>query len=196
MVIDHLQEKLKRTPNHEGLAFFYCRRTWGEEERSRPLSVLQSFLRQLACYLGKPGLIQSGLVKAVEEKNRVGGSFTRTTCEALLLESFNLYPCTTLVIDALDECDSASRDELVEFLGNVGTRASKPVKIFISSRPDDDIKGRFFSGLNIGVDANITREDMRLFIDQRLQGMTKKNPAIARLKDKISAELFAKCDGM
>lgn len=117
-------------------------------------------------------------------------------CEAFLLKSFELYPCTTLVIDALDECDSASRDELVNYLSDVCTRASRPVKIFISSRPDEDIKRKFCAGLNIGVHADITREDMRLFIEQRLQDMTKKNHAIAELKDDISKRLFAKCDGM
>lgn len=96
-----------------------------------------------------------------------------------------------MVIDALDECNSTSRDELIEFLGGVITRASTPVKIFISNRPDDDIKRKFGTGQNIGV-----LTDMRLSIDQRVQSMMKNNHAIEETKNKISERLFAKCDGM
>ncbi|KAJ5419757.1 uncharacterized protein N7487_003307 [Penicillium crustosum] len=195
-VIDHLQENLEGTPNHERLAFFYCRRTQGEEERSRPLSVLQSFLRQLACHLDKPELMQSGLVEAFDKVQKHKGSFNRSICEPLLEESFKIYPCTTLVIDALDECDSASRDELIEFLGRVIPGASMRVKIFISSRPDDDIKRKFGTGQNIGVLSDRSRGDMRLFIDQRLQSMMKTNHAIEKSKNKISERLFSKCDGI
>ncbi|KGO75635.1 hypothetical protein PITC_055130 [Penicillium italicum] len=195
-VIDYFQATLKNQPNHEGLAFFYCRRAQGEEERSRPLSVLQSLLRQLSCYLRKPELIQSGLVEAVEETERIGGIFDRAKCERLLLKSFNLYPCTTLIIDALDECDPSSRDDLIQFLSNVSSQVTRPIKIFISSRPDDDIKRQYFTGLNTGVHADKTRGDMRLFISEKLQDIMKNNHAIEEMRHQITERLYAKCDGM
>ena len=194
-MIDHFHEAFRKTPNHEGLAFFYCRRAKSEEERSKPLSVLQSFLRQLACYVHKPELIQLGLIETLQQTRRVGGNLNRAKCEALLFKSFDLYPCTTLIIDALDECDIDTRRDLIRFLSSIPARSMRPVKIFISSRPDDDIKRAFSVGLNVGIHANMTEQDMRLFINHKLEVM-EDNLSIKRMRDEISTRLFSKSDGM
>jgi predicted NACHT family NTPase len=70
------------------------------------------------------------------------------TCEAYreqLLESVNLYPKTTIVLDALDECDPKSRRHLVDAIELLLQQSGRPLKVFISSRPDRDIRERFLS---------------------------------------------------
>ena len=74
-------------------------------------------------------------------------------CKELLLEFANLYPKIILILDALDECDKLKRCMLVEIFNYLVDYASRPVKIFISSRPDGDIKERFKSRSNIEIQA-------------------------------------------
>lgn len=71
-----------------------------------PLIVLKSFVRQLA---GKAfdtsGVVQYSLIQRCEKIQKEKREFTYKDCEDLLLESFNLYTRTTILLDALDETD-------------------------------------------------------------------------------------------
>ncbi|KAJ5113305.1 hypothetical protein N7456_001839 [Penicillium angulare] len=192
-VIDRLKMTLKNQ-NHEGFAFFYCNRS--EEIRRQPLSVLQSFLRQLASTSSNWGAIQKSVIEADINNRRNGEQFDEIKCRDLLLKSFNLYPRTTLVLDALDECDSTSREKLLKFLNSISSEAIKPVKIFISSRPDEDIRRQFRAGPNIGVQAGDTQDDIKRFIEKKLSELVDSNDAIYQCQEDIKRKLVAKCDGM
>ncbi len=78
MVIDHVQDVLTRTPNHEGFALFYCNRN--EEARRKPLSVLQSCLRQLSTFERNPERIQTKLRKLCNETEANGSDLSFGTC--------------------------------------------------------------------------------------------------------------------
>jgi len=72
------------------------------------------------------------------------------------------------VLDALDECEPDPRDRLVETIEFLLANSKRPVKVFISSRPDRDIRNRFLNKPNIEIQARHNEEDIRRFVDERI----------------------------
>ncbi|RWA13342.1 hypothetical protein EKO27_g1765 [Xylaria grammica] len=100
-VIDHRQALLESSPNPEGFAFFYCDRN--EEQRRKPLSILQSYVRQLSTTVKNPECIRKQLEDLCRSARANASDLGFDNCRQQLLESVNLYTQTTLVLDALDE---------------------------------------------------------------------------------------------
>ena len=80
----------------------------------------------------------------------------------------NLYPRTTLVLDALGECDPGSYDCLVETIEFLLSNSKSSFKVFISSRLDVDIRDRFFSRPNIEIQAIDNQEDVKKFVNEKI----------------------------
>ena len=99
---------------------------------------------------------------------RRGSHLGFDTCRELLLESINLFPKTTLVLDALDECEPRSRDQLVKELTFLLSNAKNLLKVFISSRPDRDIRRQFLGKPNIEIQANHNDRDIQRFVDEAI----------------------------
>ncbi|RAH86793.1 hypothetical protein BO86DRAFT_428564 [Aspergillus japonicus CBS 114.51] len=191
-VIDHVEGTLRTTANDEGFAYFYCNRT--EDIRTRPLAVAQSYVRQLSscaikissCY------IQSKLRICYKEQRIRAASLDLALCKTLLIESLNLYPRTTLILDAFDECDPASRKELLRLFEELLRVSRRPVRLFIASRPDGDIRSRFQSHPNIEIQATDNRDDIQMYIRQRIPDVI----AHEELHAPVMSALLEKCDGM
>lgn len=66
--------------------------------------------------------------------------------------------------DALDECDLLRRHELLEALDNIITHSANLVKVFVSSRDDNDIVGRLDNSPNIYISASDNEEDIIRFV--------------------------------
>ncbi len=114
-------------------------------------------------------------------------------CKEQLLESVNLYQKTTFVLDALDECDPKNRHLLTEALEFLLSKSERPLKVFISSRPDGDIRRHFISYPNIEIQATDNKDDIEKFVIEKIVQhplWEKKMPAdikqriIRTLKDK------------
>jgi len=165
-VIDEIRDALNSNPNHEGLAFFYCNRN--EIERQEPLSVLRSFVRQLSTIAHDEDSIQKNLRQLHIQTRLKASELNMDICKGLLLEFINLYPKTTLILDALDECDTHKRGVLIEIFDHFLNHASRPVKIFISSRPDGDIKERLKSRANIEIQATDNQDDIATFVKSEI----------------------------
>jgi hypothetical protein len=133
-----------------------------------PLTVLRSFVRQLA---GKAfdtsGVIQNSLIQRCEIIQKEKRDFTYKDCEDMLLESFNLYPRTTIVLDALDETDVTDYN-LGAILTTIMQKSENPIKIFISSRPDREYLEAFADETIITVDASSQHEDIERFLAEKL----------------------------
>ena len=117
-------------------------------------------------------------------------------CKELLLEFINLYPKTTLILDALDECDKGKRSALVEIFDYFLANASRPVKIFISSRPDSDIKDRFKSRANIEIQAIDNHNDIATFVENEIIKHPRWNKISPALQDQIIDTLQKRSQGM
>lgn len=91
----------------------------------------------------------------------------------MLADLFQLYPQTTLVLDALDECDKETRLGFINILDNLIAESTKPIKILISSRRDRDIKHRFKDGPNLEIRAIDNQEDIAMFVKHEITASEK-----------------------
>lgn len=194
MVIDHVQDVLAGSPNHEGFAFFYCNRN--EDDRRKPLSILRSYVRQLATAANNPRNMQTKLRNLYLEAKLKGSDLTFNMCRERLLESLNLYPKTTIVLDALDECEPDSRGQLMGAIEFLLTYSKRPLKVFISSRPDGDIRGRYLSRPNIEIQATENQGDIEKFVNEEIIKHRRWHHISSSLQEDVIKTLLERSNGM
>ncbi|KAH8653732.1 ankyrin repeat-containing domain protein [Xylariales sp. PMI_506] len=193
-VIDHVQNQLANSQMPEGFAFFYCNRN--EEIRREPLSVLQSYVRQLASAMNHPGQIRKRLRDVCNEKKAKGSLLSFQTCKEELVDCINLYSRTTLVLDALDECEPRSRSKLIAMLEDLLSQSRKTLRVFISSRPERDIRKCFMTYPTIEIEATDNEEDIRKFVDGEVAKHGDWDEMSPALKKEIAESLYRSSDGM
>ncbi|KAI0855166.1 ankyrin repeat-containing domain protein [Xylaria cubensis] len=193
-VIDHVQGSVESSPNQEGFAYFYCNRN--EEKRRKPLCILRSCVRQLSTTLKNPGCIRKQLQNFCYETELKGSHFGFSDCKKQLLESVNIYSQTTIILDALDECEPDSRIRIFETVEYLLSESKSPLKIFISSRPDQDIRTRFLHRPNVKIQATDNEGDIQKFINAKIIKHGNWGGISPGLRDEIVEVLFARSKGM
>jgi len=196
---------LRSTSPNEALCFFYCKRD-GEASRRKPLTVLQAVIRQLS--LCQPdGLPNEILIRYTEDgadgfPAGKSGVLRWEDCRALLLSLLNLYPQTTIIIDALDELDidyeSKHRHLLLELLNDVVLQCDSLVKIFVASRDDQDIVMELEKVPNLFIKATDNLKDIQRYIIREFETDKRffRAPWSPELKNIVYAELCKKAGGM
>ncbi|KAL7907802.1 hypothetical protein GGI35DRAFT_481449 [Trichoderma velutinum] len=165
-VVDYVKQTLDTSQHDEGFAYFYCNRSGPLMQD--PIVVLRSFVRQLACKaFGEPDLIQSSLAQKCKDAKREKRELGYKDCRGLILESLNLYSKTTIILDALDESDITTYN-LCIILIEVMEESRKPIKIFISTRPDRKYLNAFRDKRIITLDASNQQEDIERFLEEKL----------------------------
>ncbi|PGH14627.1 hypothetical protein AJ79_02962 [Helicocarpus griseus UAMH5409] len=192
--IDEIRRTLKVHPNHEGFAFFYCNRN--EFERRQPLPILRSFVRQLSSTMNNQHSIQKRVRDYYIQGRQEASELTITKCRELLHEFITIYSKTTLVLDALDECEQASRSVLIEVFVHLLSQATRPVKIFISSGPEIDIRDRFEHHCNIGIRATDNHDDISSFVKSESTRHPRWNNMSPELRDGIIETIQQQSQGM
>ena len=146
-VIDHVQGLLENSSIPEGFAFFFCNRN--EEDRRKPLSVPRSYVRQLSTTVRNHGTFGKG-----SETSTMKRDWTDQTSASVC---------------AKNNCSSRwiSGDRLVETT-ELLLSSSKSLRVFISSRPDADIRDRFLSQPNIEIQATDNQEDIKKFVHEEI----------------------------
>lgn len=117
-------------------------------------------------------------------------------CKQQLLESVEFYPKTTLVLDALDECEPQSRWQLVKMIQDLTSKSGRLLKVFISSRPDGDIRELFASQPNITIQAADNQEDIEIFVNKEIIRHRRWNKISPLLRDEIVKTLLDRSSGM
>ena len=117
-------------------------------------------------------------------------------CRGQLLESVNLYPRTTLVLDALDECEPGSRRKLVDTIKLLLSKSERPLKVFISSRPDQDIQHQFINEPNIEIQARHNEKDIQKFVNKEIINHEGWSDMSSSLKEAIVKTLLDRSQGM
>ncbi|KFY32484.1 hypothetical protein V493_00153, partial [Pseudogymnoascus sp. VKM F-4281 (FW-2241)] len=157
-------------------AFFYCSRNTAEPARSNPDAIIASIVRQLSCL--QPEFPLLGPVIATYRKREAegfaSGPLRIDESTALIIQLTEQYPMTTIVIDALDECDPESRTDLLETLEKVLKESSRLVKIFVSSRDDQDIVCHLQDYPNLGISSDRNMDDITLFVKVETQNLMKR----------------------
>lgn len=124
--------------------------------------------------------------------------------EKELQKLVNVFPKTTIVLDALDECDKDTRHQILEIFRNIAERTTRNMKVLISSRPDQDIVDSLKSGPNIGIIATHNQADIAKFVTESIHVRPKDSPDLRYWRDKIPEKLrseicevlIEKSDGM
>ena len=197
-VVDDLTKSFAQQSNDEALAYFYCDRN--QPNRQDPAVIMSSFVRQLSG-VESSNTIQRPIVQRyeIEQKNGfASGVLKIEESFNLLLQLIEIYPQITLVVDALDECNKETRASFMESLDIlVSGKSSNLVKIFISSRPDLDIKHRFSDGPNMEIRATDNEKDIAMFVDDKIKDKKEWYCKISsELRELISETLVSKSDGM
>lgn len=130
------------------------------------------------------------------EKKLHGGDLSLDDCKTQLLKSVNLFSRTTLILDAMDECDPSSRVRLINVVESLLSEAEKPVRVFISSRPDRDIRNRFTTRPNIEIQARHNEDDIRKFVNEEITKHRRWEDMSASLKVEITSVLLSRSQGM
>ncbi|KAJ4419129.1 hypothetical protein N0V82_005142 [Gnomoniopsis sp. IMI 355080] len=196
-IVDWLLDGISGANSDESFAFFYCKRS--EVSRRDPLQVLRSIVRQLAVPHKRAnlrGLIHQKIHDQYNAGRETAANLNFEACRAVLKEFFETYPQTTIVLDALDECDKDCRHELMSLFDELLAQAPRPIKLFVASRPDVDITEHFHERAFINIRATENHEDINKYIHAEVQ----KHPRWSRLNQafriEISSTLLHKSDGM
>lgn len=96
-----------------------------------------------------------------------GAALNFRKCQEILLTLVDSYVSTTIVIDALDECNRDLRGELMDCL-ELLLKPGARLKLFVSSRPDGDISRRFQSQPLIQLQATDNENDVARYVQDQL----------------------------
>ncbi|QYT00330.1 hypothetical protein H0G86_007416 [Trichoderma simmonsii] len=192
-LIDHIKQTLETSAHDEGFAFFYCNRSG--PSMLDPLVVLRSFVRQLSYKAYRYNHIQTSVIQKCRLAKQEGRDLSFGDCKELILGSLNLYPKTTLILDALDESEISTYN-LAEILVDLMERATKPVKVFISSRPGREYLKAFEDKCVITINSNNQKDDIEKFLRKTLYSQPFFNRRKAEIQEIIKETFRSRNGGM
>lgn len=184
-------------------AYFYCTRSAAEPERSNPNAVLASILRQLSCVqLGAPILSP-----VIDKYKKQGEGFKSKGLDLddsvhLIIRLLEDYSMTTIVVDALDECDPQMRQSLLDAFERILKESVGLVKIFVSSRNDQDIVCTLRNYPNMSISSNKNTGDIAAFVAVETMRLVKCGQLLrnSRAKETMTASIIEQvsdgADGM
>lgn len=184
--------------------FFYCSRDAAEPQRSDAAAILSSIVRQLSC--AEPGLPLLPPVVETYEKKGQGfnsrGLQIDDSCE-IIKKLIEYYPMTTILIDALDECNAEEREKLLDAVeGLLKDSSLGLLKVFLSSRDDQDIACTLRDYPNVDLVASRNSADIEAFVREETNRLVKKQRLLRNSNAKttlaalIIDEVSSGADGM
>lgn len=170
MIVEELRKQKATNEASAPIAYFYCARNTAEPERANPDEIMRSILKQLSSSKASLPVREpvATTYKTLKEKADDSGleqpaKLTVEECEDLVLGLLETNPAT-IVIDALDECDPDRRYELLLALDKIIQKSASIVKVFVSSRDDNDIVCRLKNSPNVIIRASDNHNDIQRFI--------------------------------
>lgn len=183
--------------------YFYCTRSPAEPERATPDTILRSLVRQLACSPSDGPILEPvrALYKYREKIGFAAGPLTLEESTALIIKLSAGRPLTTIIIDALDECDLSSRGDLLDALSRILQASRGLVKILVSSRANADIVCHFSDCLSIQIDASQNQDDIECYVDFEVEDLIERKKLLygnvsIELKQIIQSVLREQAQGM
>lgn len=108
----------------------------------------------------------------------------------------------TIVIDALDECNPATRREFLSAMECILRNSSSLVKIFVSSRDDQDIVYRLQEYPNLELSSHRNSGDIARFVELETASMVESGALLRystskdELRQRIIKEVTTGANGM
>jgi hypothetical protein len=200
LFVDTLREN-QLNAQAEALAYVYCTQSASEPHRAEPESILRSILRQLTCAdTNVP--IREPTLKKYQELQEHGFDLREVTLaetKALILELLVNTP-TTIIVDALDECNPKRRFELVSMIAQLLRSDDCFVKILVSSR-DPRLPTRLDTSSTFMIDASHTGQDIDRFVDLEVRRAIREERLLegnvsSHLEERIITTLKSGAQGM
>jgi hypothetical protein len=184
--------------------FFYCSRNTAEPTRSSPDVIVATLARQLSSLRPGDPLLPPTVAayKKREMEAFASGSLDIDESRALIIQLTERYPLTTIVVDALDECDPERRADLLETLESILLESSSLVKVFVSSRDDQDIVLQLQHYPNLELSSGKNKDDISSFVTAETQSLIKSKKLLRlssnkeKLKTEIIEHVTKNADGM
>lgn len=122
-------------------------------------------------------------------------------CEIALLQMINSYPRTTMVLDALDECEQATKKQLSDLFKRLVQTSDRPLKVFMASRIQTDIEECFSSfevpRMLIPITTADNRVDIEKFVNTEIDNVPMNWKYVtSETKGLVKSTLVEKSDGM
>lgn len=184
--------------------FFYCSRNTAEPERSDPKVILASIVRQLSSLEAGLPLLDPAIHKYRERESKgfASGALSIEESRNLIIQLIEHYPLTTIIIDALDECDPQTRFDLLEVIKSILQDSSQLVKIFLSSRDDQDIVCELNDYPNLEISSGRNKDDIEAFVNTETDRLVAKKRLLRNsnsredLKQLIKNRIIDQSNGM
>jgi len=186
IVIDELT-KWAGNDENAGIAYIYC--NFRQKDTQKASDLLASWLKQLA-----QGQRFSRLKSLYyhHRKNKTRPSLDETS--KTLRSVASLYSRVFIIVDALDECQTADgcRSRLLEEMFSLRDNCS--VNIFATSRLLPEIKQQFNGSLTLEIRAS--SEDIRIYVDSQMSHLPSFVATNPDLQNEIKTEIVKAVDGM
>lgn len=184
--------------------FFYCSRNRAEPTRSDPRAILASLARQLSTpELGRSILKPTvDLYTKEEAEGFASGPLQIDESCQLIIQLAEVCTHTIIIIDAIDECDPKTRLELLQSLEHMLQKSSSLLKIFVSSRDDQDVVLRLTDYPNLEIDSKRNSKDITLFVRDDTERLIREkrllcySSAQKEMKELIVDKVIKGADGM
>ncbi|CAM1510988.1 Fc.00g085010.m01.CDS01 [Cosmosporella sp. VM-42] len=178
------------------LAYFYCSKNASEVELSDPKEIMRSITRQLGVTISAQKTIHSAIVNDYERREaeaKIEGfdvaRLSLQDCIRMILSITGSDP-VTIVIDAIDEVQPKSRYELVESLQQIVRDSASVVKIFVTSRDDDQVLSLLTNASALRIEAENNRQDMEGFVhDQVALAVNNRRLLTGNISSQLKADL-------
>lgn len=190
VVIDHLQSRFQEDSKIGIAYFFFDYKRQAEQSIDR---VLASFLRQLVA--SQPSLPE--IVHKLYKKHNTQAKRTRPPTAELIqvLKSvMMLYSRTFMIVDAIDECNSAdcTRQSIIKCIFQLQSKTE--ANLFITSRYNMEISDGLSKIPTIEIRAS--DEDVERYLKNSMIYLPKFVQNNPRLQDKIVYSILQAVDGM
>jgi len=179
LVVDTLCKQV--VEENAAVACFYF--DFAAQEEQSPAVILGSVLRQVVSGLGE---VPERVVKAFRDREKVIGGQALALSEIVeFLQDVSSSRCTSICIDALDECPAGHRVKLLDSLSQI-LQKSPGARIFLTGRPH--IRGevnKHLSGRATTRSIIPTKNDIIIFLRAKLREDTMPNAMDKSLEEEI-----------
>ncbi|CAC9886016.1 unnamed protein product [Aureobasidium pullulans] len=203
--LQRLRSEVGTDPTAAPIAFFYCSKNPGELERADPCQILRALAKQIALSEDQTGILAP--VISIHKNKRIQAeqdglsppALNLSGCKKLILELTAMTPAT-IIIDAIDECNSITRHQLLTALEEILIHSHKPVKILVSSQKARDIDVRLDKFACIMVNEKQNKNDIDAFVDLQVATAIESKQMLAGrvsldLSNRVASILKTKAEG-